>query len=124
MYTGNLKIPLKPKTVIQLLLAANKFEILEINEDIIDAELMSRINPRNFWLFCAVAQDATLTTLASHVENWIQFNFKSIVEDEYFLTFKKTQVSIYLLQTLRIQVMFLVVKSNILSKFVSLIYHL
>ena len=93
IYTGNLSIVLNAKNIVQLLLAANKWVILEINETTIDSKLISTINSKNYRLYLEVAQDANITTLASNVENWVQLNFLSVVEDEDFLTLKNIDVS-------------------------------
>ena len=78
---------------MQLLLSANKWSIPEINEDKIVSELMTKIDPKSCWFFREVAIDAKLIALASHVKNWIQLNFSSIVASEYYLDFKALDVS-------------------------------
>ena len=81
------------KNILQLVLTANKWTIQEINEDKIISELMTKIYPKSFRFFRDVAIDANLTALASHVKNWIQPNFSSIVASEDYLDFDVLDVS-------------------------------
>jgi len=96
-YTGYLMIPVLPKPLLHLKIAAERLGVSEINDETISEKLAFLLSPRNCWALREIAGEAGLQKFESCFQNWTQTNFLTLFADQDFLlTCKVKDVSTFI----------------------------